>query len=665
MSTQGKDAWSGRLAEPNSADTDGPFATLERARNEIRKLKQADSLPQGGVNVELRGGTYTREGTFTLSVEDSGTEAAPIIYQARPGEEVRLVGGKQVTNFTPVTDPAILARLDEATQGNVLQADLKAHGITDFGAVTAEGGRLEVFFQDRPLTLARWPNEGFVRISKVVDGKDSGKFIYQGERPRRWAAEKDIWMHGYWFYDWSDSYQDVASIDTEQHQISLASGKYGYGLRDGQRFYALNVFAELDLPGEWYFDRGSSILYLWPPAALDQGQVVVSLLAEPLVVMKDVAHVTLVGLTFEITRSTAVVVSEGRQNLIAGCTLRNTGTDGISINGGTGNGVVASDIYQIGSRGIWLGGGNRRTLTPSGNYANNNHIHHFSRLKLKPGVELMGVGNRVTHNRIHDAPHQAVVLSGNDHLVELNEVFRVCTDTNDAGAFYMGRNPSNQGNVVRHNFWHHIGNELGGEDLGTASVYLDDGTTDQLVFGNVFYKANYPGHAGFGAIFVHGGKGNRFINNIFVQCPLATGFAPWDNERWQNWLQGKVGPDDMKKRLYEDVDITRPPYSDRYPHLAHLTENASVNIIRRNVVYDCDEFIGRGSQVEENNWLTDSDPGFVDAKNMNFQLRDDSPVYEKIPEFKKIPFEQIGLVTDQYRTQIAERNSFRSPGETD
>ena len=36
VSVQGNDAWSGRLPEPNAAKTDGPFATLERARDAIR-----------------------------------------------------------------------------------------------------------------------------------------------------------------------------------------------------------------------------------------------------------------------------------------------------------------------------------------------------------------------------------------------------------------------------------------------------------------------------------------------------------------------------------------------------------------------------------------------------------------------------------------------------
>ncbi|HRR67609.1 MAG TPA: hypothetical protein P5063_08195, partial [Methanomassiliicoccales archaeon] len=36
VSPQGNDRWSGRLAAPNRSRTDGPFATLERARDAVR-----------------------------------------------------------------------------------------------------------------------------------------------------------------------------------------------------------------------------------------------------------------------------------------------------------------------------------------------------------------------------------------------------------------------------------------------------------------------------------------------------------------------------------------------------------------------------------------------------------------------------------------------------
>jgi hypothetical protein len=41
VSPSGNDAWSGSLPEPNAGRTDGPVATLERARDAIRERRKA------------------------------------------------------------------------------------------------------------------------------------------------------------------------------------------------------------------------------------------------------------------------------------------------------------------------------------------------------------------------------------------------------------------------------------------------------------------------------------------------------------------------------------------------------------------------------------------------------------------------------------------------
>lgn len=324
VATDGNDGWSGRLAAPNAGKMDGPFATLERARDEVRKRKTAGPLPAGGAVVELRAGVFERERAFELSKEDAGTAEAPIVYRARPGNSVRLIGGKRITGFAPVTDPAVLQRLVPAAQGQVWQVNLRSAGIADYGP--PNGGGLELFFQGQPMTVARWPNAGFVKIVQVrgptpvnvrgTKGCAEGIFTYDGDRPQRWAGEKDVWLHGYWFWDWADQRQKVESIDGEKRVVTLAKPYHHYGYRNGQWFYAFNVLAEIDQPGEWYLDRATGVLYFWPPAPLASGEVLVSVVPT-LIRLTDTAHVTVSGLTLEAMRNTAVIVSDGAHNLIA------------------------------------------------------------------------------------------------------------------------------------------------------------------------------------------------------------------------------------------------------------------------------------------------------------------------------------------------------------
>jgi hypothetical protein len=173
VAPEGNDEWAGTRAAPDGQGTDGPFLTLERARDEIRRRKAAGQLPAGEMTVELRPGVYERSQTFELTAEDSGTDNCRIVYRGARDAAVRLIGGKVVSGWAPVTDPAVLARLDASARGKVWQADLRAQGMTDLGEMKA-GQRwgasapgLEVFYNDDPMTLARWPNEGFVTIPAV------------------------------------------------------------------------------------------------------------------------------------------------------------------------------------------------------------------------------------------------------------------------------------------------------------------------------------------------------------------------------------------------------------------------------------------------------------------------------------------------------------------
>ena len=110
ISPNGKDS--------NSGTKEMPFATIQRAQQEVKKLKEK-GMPAGGIVVYLRGGRYFLQEGLLFGKDDSGTETAPVVYRGYPGEQVRIIGGKQITNFTPLTDEAILKRLPEEARGKV------------------------------------------------------------------------------------------------------------------------------------------------------------------------------------------------------------------------------------------------------------------------------------------------------------------------------------------------------------------------------------------------------------------------------------------------------------------------------------------------------------------------------------------------------------------
>ncbi len=93
VATNGNDAWSGKLAAPNAAKTDGPFLSIVRAQKAVREAKH-----ESGITVMLRKGTYylgflPNTGTLKFTGDDSGKSNRPILWTNYPGETPVISGG--------------------------------------------------------------------------------------------------------------------------------------------------------------------------------------------------------------------------------------------------------------------------------------------------------------------------------------------------------------------------------------------------------------------------------------------------------------------------------------------------------------------------------------------------------------------------------------------
>ena len=465
--------------------------------------------------------------------------------------------------------------------------------------------------------------------------------MYTGDQPARWQDSDDIWVHGYWTWDWAESYEHVATIDRATRSITTVSPHGVYGYKAGKRFYFLNVLEELDTPGEYYVDRDAGLLYFWPPSDVESHEAAVSVLENHFITVTGASYLTVQGLKFEYSRGPGVQISNGSRVLIDGCTFVNLGTSAVDVSGGDHHGVANCTMYQLNYGGIGISGGDRMTLTPARHYAVNNHIHHFSLMSrtYTPAVSVGGVGNRVANNLIHDAPHMAIGLGGNDHVIELNEVYRVCMETHDAGAFYMGRDWTQRGNVIRYNFFH----ELGHGDV--QAIYLDDWSSGTIIVGNIC-------HGALRGILIGGGRDNLVENNIFVDC----GAGVHIDERGRGWA--KTYFDGTTSTLFDrlkDVKGTEAPYTERYPELATLLndepDRAKNNVVVRNIsvggswleLYD-DLTAETPYLTIKDNWVGD-DPLFVDRAALDFRLRPTSPAYEL--GFQPLPWEEIGLIEEE------------------
>lgn len=676
---------------------DRPFATLEKARKTVRRILQNEkNIP---VTVYFRSGNYFFKNSVIFDSLDSGSEDYPVTYSVYKNETVSISGGISIpTKYaTPVKDNAVLERFPYVAKNKILQIDLKKAGISNFGTLTPHGfarpfqpAPMELFYNKKAMRLSRFPNDTLIPLGKVLDpgsiprngdfSHRGGKFNFSTDQPNRWKMAKDIWISGFFHYGYADDAVQIAEIDLKNKIISTKQETM-YGFASGanfQRWFAYNLLEEIDLPGEYYIDRTAAVLYFYPLQE-ELKTIEVSMLEEPLVQLKNASFIHFNGLNFECSRGMGVYIEKGKENKIDNCIFRNLGILGVCIGkgiepftelkhegdgepvsgklgslpnyvykhttfdreAGIGHIVSNCEIYNTGAGGISLGGGERLTLTKGNNQVINCRIHDFTRLdrSYKSGVNIDGVGNTIRNSEIYNCPGSAIVLHGNDHLIEYNSIHHAVTDGDDMGAIYYGRDPSELGNKVRYNFFHHIGNEHG----LIVAVYHDDGACGMEVTGNIFYLA------GSRSILIGGGNDNVYRNNIFIESPMAFHI---DN-RLLGWAKSSLDKGGIFEKRLEAVNYKRAPYSASYPALINYFEDTpgmpKRNFIENNVFINVKlVHNGRaGWSYFGKNYIASGDPGFENYDEMNFQLKPSSEIFKILPEFKATTFKKIGIQSQQ------------------
>ncbi len=713
-------------SDKNPGTIGRPFKTLKQARDAVRIYIKGNNKPEnvtvwlrGGVYVFdetflLQEEDSGQEG-FPVVYEAFPDEEIRCI-----GGKYLTVSAIQ-----PVTDVNTLNQLiDRNAKSKIRMVDLKALGITDYGQQKQFGfglpvvtSSMELFINDEKMQLARYPNAEYMRIGKLIDSGSvprqndyenvrGGTFEYTDNRHEKWAGLKNVWFKGTFNRGYADDRILVKEINTNKKQVTLAS-PHMYGIGSGEKFqqyFAENIFTEIDMPGEYFIDEANGILYFWPPHELAFSSIAVSTLEKPMVSLLNASYIEFRNIIFEVSRGMGFYIEQGSHNRVAGCVLRNLGTvavmmgqgaqqtfpqlthdqyEGVPVSAEVGSlsmqlynhtgwdrkagsyhGIQSCEIYNTGTGGIVLSGGSKIQLVPGYCYVDNCRIHDFQTRIATQGtaISVDGCGNRVSHNEIFNSEQQAILVRGNDHIFEFNEVHHVALNTNDASAWYMGRDPSDRGQIIRNNFFHHVGRP--DRDL-TMGIYFDDSACGSLVEGNVFFKV-----ASSGTIYSNAGSDLVIRNNIFIEGygPVLHLKSRWWDARLIDQGEAYFGPNGLfRKRLTKEVDIKVPPYSTHYPNLVNYLDKTRDgytyigmypfrNVMENNVIVKYKEssrLVGINADFTfSDNMAFKDDPGFVDAGNMDFRLKSNSIVFERIPGFKQIPFKQIGLVEDQYRVKI-------------
>ena len=673
----------------NGTSVKRSFATLEKAQNTIRELKQKGELNRP-VTVYLQGGTYQLSKPFVLTADDSGTEDFPITYTAYDDEKPIISGGVEVDEWTE----------QEMNGHRVLVADLS----------NIEGYRPfeQLWVNNHRAIQARTPNSGYLKVSlsQEADTQASGsgkEFSY--------AQADEHYMEGVndgvavVFYKWLNFHMPIDRIDRENKKIvstKVCGRSYkssGRLLTQDDKYYLEGGRTMLDTPGEWYLDRHDKKLYYFP---LEGEHEVVATIPSLISVIRLegnaannqlVEHIQFKKLSFrhttwvlsregeesgyeqaDIRMDGAIVLTGAKNCLFEECEVTAIGNYGIEISDGcSDNRILKCNIHDLGAGGFLIGSKNRP----------------------KEKVDADGIGGKyppvlekpsdVTHNteiadcRIYDGGkyfHSAVGIwigqSPNNHIHH-NEIYNFYYSGISTGWTWGYGTALATGNIFEYNCIHHIGKLTNGDgpvlsDLGgiyslgnqTGSVirynefhdiwagkyggwaiYLDEGSSNMLVENNLVYRSR---HACFNQ---HYGKDNLIRNNIFAFADASIAMLGKAEKHIGYILKNNIllsnGTPIYAGGYAYNVEQERGFVADSNLVWSTAGKVLGAQNLAPSRIFEPNEPVMSWKEWQalgnDQNSII-ADPGFKDPENGDFNLSDNSPALQI--GFKPFPLGQAG-----------------------
>jgi hypothetical protein len=601
--------------DANSGLRNSPFKTLATAlKNAVTRKNNDSSI------ITLLSGIYKIDNPLFLIGKNSESKDAPIVIRSMAEEAENraiLCGGVELKPelSQPCGNEDFKAGINQRYASKIRSWKFEDVGISDTAFWSMQNVHNSIipqlFYCNKRMPLARWPNDSFARMDSVlvnrpvilgsIKGDTVGDFITRvipRATLKKWEKEMDhAFLHGYWFWDWYDNVELFDSISTPSGVIKAKPPYNGYGYRKGQRFYAANLLCELDKEGEWCVDPKRKAIYFWPPANAKNESAWLTVNTGGLISLKGVSNVTFSGLEFMASVNGLVTGTACTTITFERCIFQNTGGNGITLSAAYGCSITGCEFARIGKTAIAVSGGVRKTLTPSGILIVNNRIHDFGQVQRTNQAAMRiaddAVGCVVEENTMYNAPGSAIMFMGNNHRIANNYIYSVCTEVQDDGVIYTGRDWTSRGTVISNNRIENCGSG------DVSAVYLDDAASGIVVEGN--YVKNVPR-----AFKIGGGRDNIFRNNTIVNttCWLAA-----DN-RGLNWMKYHVISGGTLPTRLSAVPYKESIWSAAYPALIHILDDdpgcPKGNVIEGNILVNAGKAsiapeITRYGKVENNN----------------------------------------------------------------
>ncbi len=690
ISPEGNDAWSGALPEANESKTEGPLASIQKALEKVKNIRNSDAGDKT-IRVVLRGGTYLVNAPIVITPEQSGKKDNPTIFENYQNERPLISGGVKITSWNK--------------EDNKYVADMQTinAGKLSFNSLWVNGERRQPAripndtnpFGDYPSKQEFFTAKKYEYIPESENQPGTLKVFYDEKDPiQNWESLTGSYC--VLFCKWAVPLLPIRSVDTDTKCLYLNVPKnfwFAVIFSEGQRFYIEHLFEGLDKPGEWYLNRKEGKLYYIPLPEEDMtsAEVIVPVVEQLLLLEgkpaenKFVEHILFKGIEFaftnfpiseqgqfdpqaEVSVSGAIQGIGARYCVFEKCSIQHVSNYALWWRSGSQNNIIRQcHLYDMGAGGIKIGEtANAETdgspspstveekslylykelgITGCGhNTVENCFIHEGGRF-LRAGIGVW-IGrssyNRVAHNEICDFRYSGMSVgwcwgydpsSAHHNIVEYNHIHNIGkAQLADMGGIYtLGISP---GTVLRNNHIHDI--MCDPEQYGGWGLYTDEGSSYIVLENNIVH------HTLTGNFHQHYGRENRVVNNIFALSAREQIIRSREEDHISFIFERNI--------VYYDND--RLLGSNWTNKKWQMDKNCYWNASGKDVMFKNKTL----KQWQEDGFDVNSiiaDPMFENPDKCDFRLKESSPAFHL--GFQPIDVSKIGLYGEEDWVKLPEK----------